>query len=259
MAVAAVPHPPRSARMESLLDIDAELGAGLHGERLAAARSALVVRVVRLPRGEWAGARASPVSADNVGLLVVDGALAREVVLADTVSSELLGPGDLVRPWAGDGEIELLARQFRWQVLAEAEVAVLGRQFGAALARFPEVNFALFERACAHARRLATTQAISHMNSVERRVLSLFWHLAERWGRVTSGGVLVPLALSHRQLGELVGARRPTISAAVATLRREESLVRRPDATWLLTGDPPSGAAPPPAIPHRRQLLHSVA
>ena len=60
------------------------------------------------------------------------------------------------------------------------------------------------------------TQAISQLVRVDRRLLALFWHLAERWGRVTGDGVLVPLTLSHRMLSQLVGARRPTVSTALS-------------------------------------------
>jgi hypothetical protein len=67
----------------------------------------------------------------------------------------------------------------------------------------------------------------------------LFWHLAERWGRVTGDGVIVPLALTHRILGQLVGARRPTVSTALSELAERGELVRRPDGSWLLRGDPP--------------------
>ena len=77
------------------------------------------------------------------------------------------------------------------------------------------------------AERLATAQAISKLTRVDRRVLAFLWHLAERWGRVTSGGVLVPLTLSHRMLGQIVGARRPTVTAAVRLLVESGEVVRR--------------------------------
>jgi hypothetical protein len=46
--------------------------------------------------------------------------------------------------------------------------------------------------------------------------------------------------LSHRLIGELIGARRPTVSTALADLAREGELERRDDGTWLLTGEPVS-------------------
>jgi CRP/FNR family cyclic AMP-dependent transcriptional regulator len=56
---------------------------------------------------------------------------------------------------------------------------------------------------------------------------------------VSGDGVIVPLALTHRILGQLVGARRPTVSTALSELAEREELVRRPDGSWLLRGDPP--------------------
>ena len=245
------------ARRVALLDVDPDLGAGLPPERLATARSELTASVVRLPRGAWDGGALAASDNHNVGLLLLDGILAREVVLADTISTELLGAGDLLRPWSRSAQPELLVQTVRWQVLAEARLAVLGRPFARAIAGWPEVNAALIDRTCARAHRLATMQAISHLNSVDRRLIALFWHLAERWGRIAPEGVVVPLKLSHRLLAELVGARRPTVTSALVALAAAGTLQRRDDATWVLTGDPPD--APSPALSrlvgHRRRLL----
>ena len=241
----------------ALLELDPDLGAGLTPDRFARARAELNAPTVRLPRGEWAGNALARTDQQSVGLLVMDGVIAREVVLGDTVSSELLGAGDLIRPWDRGGEPQLLADTVRWQVLAEARLAVLGRPFAAAAARWPEIGAALLGRTYARAQRLGTMQAIGHLNSVDRRLLALFWHLAERWGRITPEGIVVPLRLSHRLLAELVGARRPTVSAALAALALEGRLQRRDDATWLLTGEAPGAPAPTVsrAVSHRRRLL----
>jgi CRP/FNR family transcriptional regulator, cyclic AMP receptor protein len=262
-AAATGPLPaPRTApsRTIALLDLDPDLGADLERERLARAGAALQVHVLRLRRGEWAGGELSSIAHQNVGLLLVDGVIAREVVLEDTVSTELLGAGDLIRPWTGHGDPHLLEQRVRWQVLADARLAVLGRAFGAAVTRYPEISGALLDRACMRAQRLATMQAIAHLNPVDRRLISLFWHLAERWGRMTAEGVVVPLTLSHRLLGELVGARRPTVSTALAALERDGKLLRRSDATWLVTGEPPgtTARAVPRVISHRRKLLPAL-
>jgi len=47
----------------------------------------------------------------------------------------------------------------------------------------------------------------------------LFWHLADRWGRVTPDGVLVELELTHGLLSRLTSLRRPTVSATLKELR----------------------------------------
>ena len=76
--------------------------------------------------------------------------------------------------------------------------------------------------------------AISQLTGVDRRLHALLWHLAARFGKVTADGVTVPLALSHRRLGELIGARRPTVSTALARLGRN-GLRRAPSGRRLAT------------------------
>jgi len=95
------------------------------------------------------------------------------------------------------------------------------------------------------------------LNSVDRRLLAQLWHLAEEWGRVTSEGIAVPLTLSHRLLAQLVGARRPTVSTALAKLSTDGKLVRRGDDSWLIIDEPDGTLAPVSArtILHLRRLL----
>ena len=87
--------------------------------------------------------------------------------------------------------------------------------------------------------------------------MALFWHLAERWGRMTAEGVVMPLTLSHRLLGELVGARRPTVSAALGELAHEGRLVRRRSGDWLLV-DAPEQTPERRVVSHRRRLLAAL-
>jgi CRP/FNR family transcriptional regulator, cyclic AMP receptor protein len=233
----------RGADTVRLLEADPELGALLAGSRRTDAERELVVRTHRLSVGPWDVTRLSGASADHVGLLVLDGVLSRELVVADHVSAELLGPGDLVRPWQASSGAGLLPVKAVWSVLSTVTLAVLDRRFAAEAARYPEITAALFDRLGERSLRLATTQAISQLTRVDRRLKALFWHLAERWGRVSSQGVIVPLALTHRILGQLVGARRPTVSTALAELAEQGELIRRPDGSWLLQGDPPDADA----------------
>jgi hypothetical protein len=239
-----------------LLDADPDLGALVPDDRLENARRELDVEVYRLPQGPW-GAGGEDPNPQHVGLLLLEGVIAREVMVSDTISTELLGPGDVVRPWSLQASPALLQLSVRWNALTESRVAVLDRRFAAMLGRWPEVNAALIDRINDRAQRLATTQAISQLNRVDRRLLSLFWHLAERWGRMTPDGVAIPLTLSHRMLGQLVGARRPTVSTAIADLAARDELVRRSDGSWLLKGEPvglPTEAATR-LVPIRRKLF----
>ena len=60
--------------------------------------------------------RLAGATADHVGLLIIDGILSRELVVADHVSAELLGPGDLVRPWQPSSRTGLLPVDAVWTV-----------------------------------------------------------------------------------------------------------------------------------------------
>lgn len=220
----------------SLLELDPELGSRMTPERFAHARSLLAVGVVELDDDcAWIES-ADPAGA---GLLILRGVLARAIISGEAVAAtELLGPGDLLRP-RGEDETDLLALDVRWEPLSLVHAAVLDRAASERLARWPEVGAVLLDRVSQRAHRLAVTQAIAQLTGVERRLQALFWHLAARFGRVTAEGVLVPLSLSHRRLGELVGARRPTVSTALGVLERNGSVHRREDGAWLLAGDPP--------------------
>src|SRR3954471_4879101 len=222
----------------SLLELDPELGQLLAADRREAAERELRVRVSSFGVGERVGARLADADPSEPGQLIAEGRLAREVVLGDTVSTELLGPGDIIRPWHIEGPPELLPVAVRWNALSSIRLGLIDRRTAALLGRYPEVSVVIVDRLSERAQRLAITQAISQLNRVDRRLLALFWHLAERWGRVARDGVAVPLVLSHRLIGELVGARRPTVSTALAELARDGQLVRREDGTWLLTGEP---------------------
>jgi CRP/FNR family transcriptional regulator, cyclic AMP receptor protein len=246
---------PAGESSGSLLELDSELGCLLSVERAAAAAREIRVRVTSIPTGEWDGGRLVDADPAHYGLLMLDGVMAREVVLHSMVSTELLGPGDIVRPWRIEGSPQLLPVSVRWNALAAVRIALLDRRVAGQLGAYPEIGAVIVDRLSDRAQRLAVTQAISQLNRVEDRLIALFWHLAERWGRVAAGGVAVPLALSHRLIGELVGARRPTVSTALAELARREEVVRRDDGTWMLTGDAPGPEDAAEVIRQRRRLM----
>src|ERR671910_2422463 len=90
------------------LAADRDLGALLSGQRRAEAERRLLVSTHRLSVGAWDVSRLAGASADHIGLLVLDGVISRELIVADHVSAELLGPGDLIRPWQAASKSELL-------------------------------------------------------------------------------------------------------------------------------------------------------
>jgi CRP/FNR family transcriptional regulator, cyclic AMP receptor protein len=125
-----------------------------------------------------------------------------------------------------------------WRVLESARVAVLDRLAATRLAGYPELTGSLVAKALERSRNLAVAMAIARHKRVEVRVHMLFWHLADRWGRVRLDGVVVPLRLSRWMLGDLVLAERESVSAALSSLARR-GLLRYSGGEWLLWGDPP--------------------
>jgi CRP/FNR family transcriptional regulator, cyclic AMP receptor protein len=222
----------------ALLDADPDLGRLMSVEQVEQARRQLHVRQHVVEPGPWEGERLREAGPEHVGLLVLGGLMTRELVLADNVSAELLGPGDLVRPWQAAGPERLVPYDVRWTALERTELAVLDRRFAALLTHYPQVNAMLIDRLTERAQRLSLMQSIGQLNGVDRRLLTLFWHLAERWGRVTKAGIVVPVVVPHRVLAQLVGARRPTVSSALGQLADRGELLREPDGGWLLTGAP---------------------
>src|ERR1700742_5399311 len=114
-------------------------------------------------------------------------------------------------------------------------LAVLDEPAARCMATYPQLTGALVARAVERSRSLAVNMAIIHQARVNIRLLMLLWHLADRWGRVRSEGVVVPLHLTHSVLADLVAARRPTVTSALTELTRR-GLVEPKTRGWLLLG-----------------------
>ncbi len=175
---------------------------------------------------------------EGIGLLVLEGLLIRRVGIDGRFGAELLGQGDLLRPWHGEDEPPTLPITTGWRVLSQVRVAILDNAFSARLARYPELAGRLVGRAVGRSRHLAVNMAIVHQARVDVRLHMLFWHLAARWGRVGVGRVSLPLPLTHALLAEIAAARRPTVSSALSELSRR-GLARAVDGGWELYGEPP--------------------
>lgn len=193
--------------------------------------------VLRIRRGRCADER-TDAQAGGIGMLVLQGFLIRRVGVGGRFCAELLGDGDLLRPWQRDDVQTGLGDRANWRVLEPTRLAVLDARVAGRLARYPELIEALVVRGLDRARELALNMAIVQHPRVDVRLLMLFWHLGTRWGRVGQDGIYLPLRLTHAVLGELVAARRPTVTRALSELA-ERGLVRLVDEVWLLSGDPP--------------------
>jgi len=240
----AVRGPP-AERTIRLLDYDPELGATLRPERRAEARQTAQATLVEIARGartpdEMCAGRDAP-----YGVLLLDGLVNRVMVLDGVVSAQLLGRGDLIHIRDHEGDA-LVATATRWIVLEPVAAALLDERFLMSVRRWPEVVAALFQRLAAQEERREIHRALSQLSRVEDRVHALLWLLAERWGHVTPQGVVLRLRLTHELIGQLVGAKRPTVTLALKELEERGTVHRRSDGGWLLeqawttppTGDP---------------------
>ena len=90
---------------------------------------------------------------------------------------------------------------------------------------------------------MAALLAIAQIRRLDLRILTLLWHLADRFGRVRPDGVAVEVPLKHATLAKLLAATRPSVSSALAELASRGEIERLDGGGWLLKGDPP-GVAP---------------
>jgi CRP/FNR family cyclic AMP-dependent transcriptional regulator len=199
----------------------------------------VTTQLLRLEPGVWQLNFKESELRGHLGLLVLDGLLSRQVRIGEAISAELLGGGDVLRPWTElERRIVSIPAESRWQVIAPVRLAVLDARFALQVARWPVVTAAIIDRVVQRARWLSFHLAVCHIVGVEVRLLIVLWHFADRWGHVTPTGVMLPLPLSHGLLAGIVGARRPTVSTALGALR-EQGLVERTEDGWSLRGAPP--------------------
>jgi CRP/FNR family transcriptional regulator, cyclic AMP receptor protein len=192
---------------------------------------------VRLTVGE--GVTQTPPLADGMGMLVLRGLLVRRVGIDGRFGAELLGEGDLLRPWQWESDSATLPLEMGWSIVEPARLALLDRDFvHRCVGTYPELASELVGRAMQRVRNLAVNMAIVHQARVDNRLHMLLWHLAGRWGRVRTEGTVVPFRLTHSLLADLVAARRPTVTSALSDLARR-GLVRSAGGEWLLFGEPP--------------------
>jgi len=235
-AVESVPQRVPGSRRVDLLQHDPELSRLLAPSGLKGPGAALPAVALRLERGPWQPGADAP-SYDHLGFLVLDGLLGRRVLVPERGRSlELLGKGDIFRPWQEDSPS---FSEVTWTVIEPASIAVLDGEFKERAKEVPELMELFAERALRRSRRLAAIAAIANTVGVEERLVLLLWQLAELWGRKTPEGALLPFRLSHQTLADLVGARRPTVTLAMRSLSERGAVRRRESGEWILTGAPP--------------------
>lgn len=218
----------------AVLDVDTDLSEDLSDEQLAIARSRVRAEVVSYPAGPWTVEPEDFRREANLGLLLTEGLLVREVTVGDYTCAELLGPGDVLQPWLRIGPDQSVATDVDWDVVEPVRVAVLGRSFIERTAPWPEIPAAVSRRLMQRAHWLAFHLAVCGLRRVDERLLIVLWHFADRWGKVTLEGVRLDLRLTHELLAAVVGARRPSVSTALKRLIDAERVMPQPRSHWLL-------------------------
>jgi CRP/FNR family transcriptional regulator, cyclic AMP receptor protein len=222
----------------SVPEADPDILRGLDEASANEARAVAVADLISFEPGPWEpsidAARAL------YGLFVVDGLLSRGVVIEGRRAAELLGPGDVLRPFTSEALEQSVRFTIEWEVLQPTSFAVLDREFADAVTPWPQIAGALMDRMVGRAHALAFHLAVSHLKLVETRLVAVLWHYADRWGRVTPEGRVLPVRLTHALLARVVGARRPSVSTALGRLQDRGLIERLPNGHWLLLGEPPS-------------------
>ena len=228
-----------------LLQADADIGRYLTADERAAAET-LTVPTVTLETG--------PVDIRELldrnacfGALVLTGMLVAHLRVGEQAGMRILGPGDVVS--GGTTPASMLLVDSGNRAVSMTQLAMLGKDVLVGAHRWPRLVAGLHTRTADQIERVAVQLAICQLPRVEDRLLALFWLLAEQWGRVTPGGTVLPLALTHETLGALVGARRPTVTLALGELSDRGAVLRQGRA-WLLVeplSRPAHGAQDPHA------------
>jgi CRP/FNR family transcriptional regulator, cyclic AMP receptor protein len=230
----AVPRVPAITSRVALLERDPDLAAHLSGVDLQAAVRHLTAPELRIPAGRWDPSALRHLADRSLGLLVLDGIVARTTSIDGRDTSHLYGDGDVVRPWQELDPAPTDRPNMCWTALTPVRAALLDQGLVAGAARWPSVLVELSRRTARQTERIELHVAMGRMPRLEDRLILLFWELGQRWGRATVRGIVVPLNLTHEVIAALVAASRPPVSAALTRLAREGTLVREAEGGWVL-------------------------
>lgn len=234
-----------AAAVVHLLRADQEFAAAIPHEDAALAIRVLRARRLDLRAGQTIGTpwHEGAETDGAFAAVLVDGLVSRSLGVGARSSLELFGAGDVVN--GEDFSRSPAGETMSWTVHQPTTVAVLDARFAAAARRWPDLWQVIARRYASRADRLASQLVGLQHSRVEDRLLTMLWQFAGRWGRVTTDGVVLPLALTHHTLGRLVAARRSTVSLALTRLGEKGAVTRRPDGSWVLAHDSRMPPLPP--------------
>jgi CRP-like cAMP-binding protein len=221
-------RPTAAVQLDAQLRARKPLSTSLLGRRLTA-------RVLHIPRGPFDAGAMVEDPHEWLGLLVLDGLIAVGLDAGRAHTTWLVGADDLIRPW-DMGELSLI-RDPGWRAVTSTRVALLDADFSRRVAGIPTITRELITRATQTTHWLLAKSLIAGSPVVEERLLLLFALLSERWGRVRPDGVCLDLPLTHDLLAKMCGARRPSVTTALRSLRERGLVDYSHRGCWLLRGD----------------------
>lgn len=220
-----------------LLEVAPWIGDGLDEEERGALAATLVVERVAVEPGPWIW-DGRPL---EVGLQIVAGRIARGLRVEDAGAHgiEILGEGDLLRPWTFRGPSASVPSTVDWTVMAPMECALLDHEFVAASTRSPRLMINVLDLAIERSRTFSYFLTARQVSRLEGRILLTLWHLADRWGRVSGEGVVLDLPrLTHEMIARMIAARRPSVTTGIRHLRELGLVETDHGGRWVLLGDP---------------------
>ncbi|MBU1881541.1 Crp/Fnr family transcriptional regulator, partial [bacterium] len=138
----------------------------------------------------------------------------------------------------GDGEffgelsvIDGLSRSATVTALDEVELLVMNREeFLAALGKYPQISIYLLRELAARIRKSDQQIKSLSLRNAKGRVAATLIRLAEDIGRMKDGKVTIPELPLQRDLANIAGTSRETISRVIASLEKENRCFKKDNA-----------------------------
>jgi len=146
--------------------------------------------------------------------------------------------GEVILAILGEGEffgeisvIDGLSRSATVTSLDEVELLVLKREdFLGALKEFPQVGIALLKELAGRIRKSDAQIKSLSLRNARGRVATTLIRLAEDIGRVKEGKVMIPELPLQRDLANIAGTSRETISRVIASLEKDGYCYKKEDS-----------------------------
>ncbi len=198
---------PTSASLFAFLATLPGLG-GRHRAAVEDLASRAMVRRVRRGESLWhAGQPPADIFVVRSGAVLLRQGSGEHIVTLD-----VCGRGAMLG-LAGHTEAEAVVHE-------DAALLVIPRsEFETWMARNPTVVPAVLELVAEHGRRLATRLVLVSRHGSKGRLAMLLLDLGTRFGVRDSRGTILDVRLTHREMAELIGATRETVSVAIIELR----------------------------------------